>query len=70
MSPRNDYFFKRIFGDARDKDILTEFLKAALDIPWDEYDELEIVNPGSNIEYTGDKYNILDIKLHTKLPSV
>jgi hypothetical protein len=27
LSPRNDYFFKRIFGDARDKEILTDFLK-------------------------------------------
>jgi len=34
LSPRNDYLFKRIFGDVRNKDILTDFLKAALDISW------------------------------------
>jgi predicted transposase/invertase (TIGR01784 family) len=66
LSPRNNYFFKRIFGDIKNKDILTDFLKAALDIPLDEYDDVEIINPESSVEYIDDKYNILDIKLHTK----
>jgi predicted transposase/invertase (TIGR01784 family) len=66
LSPRNDYFFKRIFGDERDKEILTDFLKAALDIPAEDYDDVEIVNPISNIEYADDKYNVLDIKVRTR----
>jgi hypothetical protein len=55
LSPRNDYFFKRLFGDERDKVILTDFLQAALDIPPEEYGEIEILNPSSNIEYEGDR---------------
>jgi predicted transposase/invertase (TIGR01784 family) len=66
FSPRDDYIFKRIFGDERNKEILTDFLKAALDIPPEEYGEVEILNPSSNVEYTGDKLSVLDIKLRTK----
>jgi predicted transposase/invertase (TIGR01784 family) len=66
LSPRNDYFFKRLFGDERDKEILTDFLKAALDIPPEEYGKVEILNPSSNLEYAGDKASVLDVKLRTK----
>jgi predicted transposase/invertase (TIGR01784 family) len=66
LSPRNDYFFKRLFGDERDKGILTDFLKAALDIPPEEYGEVEILNPSSNSEYAGDKLSVLDVKLRTR----
>ncbi|MDR0596106.1 MAG: Rpn family recombination-promoting nuclease/putative transposase [Clostridiales Family XIII bacterium] len=70
LSPRNDYIFRRIFGDPDDKGVLTEFLKAALDIPWDEYGEIEIVAPESKIDFVDDKLNVLDIKLHTKSGTV
>jgi predicted transposase/invertase (TIGR01784 family) len=66
LSPRNDHFFKRLFGDSRDKVILTDFLKAALDIPEDEYGEIEIVDPSSKAEHEGDKLNVIDVKLRTK----
>ena len=33
LSPRNDIVFKLFFGDARNTDPLTDFLKAALDLP-------------------------------------
>jgi predicted transposase/invertase (TIGR01784 family) len=66
LSPRNDYFFRRLFGDERDKEILTDFLQAALDIPPEEYGEVEILNPSSNVEYAGDKSSALDVKLRTK----
>jgi predicted transposase/invertase (TIGR01784 family) len=66
LSPRNDYFFKRIFGDARDKEILTDFLKAAIEIPAEEYDDIEIVDPASNAEHADDKCSVLDIKVRTK----
>jgi predicted transposase/invertase (TIGR01784 family) len=66
LSPRNDYLFKRLFGDEKDKDVLTAFLKTILDVPEDDYGELEILNPISNVEYEGDKINIVDVKLRTK----
>jgi predicted transposase/invertase (TIGR01784 family) len=66
LSPRNDHFFKRLFGDSRDKEILTDFLKAALDIPADEYGEIEIVDPSSKAEHEDDKLNVIDVKLRTK----
>jgi hypothetical protein len=37
LHPKLDYVFKLIFGDSRNIDILEAFLKAALDIPVDEY---------------------------------
>jgi predicted transposase/invertase (TIGR01784 family) len=66
LSPRNNHFFKRIFGDSRDKEILTDFLKAALDIPEEEYGEVEILDPSSKVEHEGDKLNVIDVKLKTK----
>jgi uncharacterized protein with FMN-binding domain len=66
LSPRNNYYFKRIFGDERDKDILTDFLKAALDIPTEEYGKVDILNPSSNAERGGDKIGIIDVKVRTK----
>ena len=32
LKPKNDYVFKKIFGDERNKDILIAFLKAVLKI--------------------------------------
>ena len=32
LKPKNDYVFKKIFGDERNKDILIAFLKAILKI--------------------------------------
>ncbi|MDR2610786.1 MAG: Rpn family recombination-promoting nuclease/putative transposase, partial [Clostridiales Family XIII bacterium] len=43
LTPRNDYLFKRLFGDEKDKDILAAFLKTVLDVPADDYDEIEIL---------------------------
>ena len=41
----SDFIFKLIFGDQRNADVLTEFLKAVLDIPDSEYDRIAIVDP-------------------------
>jgi predicted transposase/invertase (TIGR01784 family) len=65
FSPRNDHYFKRLFGDERDHEILTSFLKAALDIPEDEYGEIKVLDSSSAVEYKDDKVNILDVKLKT-----
>ncbi|MDR2833296.1 MAG: Rpn family recombination-promoting nuclease/putative transposase, partial [Streptococcaceae bacterium] len=45
LSVTNDFVFKMIFGDQRNVDILTDFLKSVLDIPVDEYDYIKIVDP-------------------------
>jgi predicted transposase/invertase (TIGR01784 family) len=64
LSPKNDYVFKKIFGE--NLPVLTDFLKAVLDLPEDEYQGLEVLDPTLRAENLGDKYCILDIRLHTK----
>jgi predicted transposase/invertase (TIGR01784 family) len=66
LSPKNDFVFKLIFGDQRNTDILTDFLKAALKLPANEYDHLVIVDPHLKREFEDDKMGILDVKVHTK----
>ena len=66
LSPKSDYIFKLIFGDMRNIDILTEFLKSVLKIPHDDYDRLTVVDPFLKREDIDDKMGILDVKLHTK----
>jgi predicted transposase/invertase (TIGR01784 family) len=62
----NDLMFKLLFGDAKNKDIIEDFLKAVLDIPPEEYDHIEITDPYFKQEEIGDKLGILDVKLKTK----
>ena len=42
------------------------FLKSMLRLPEDEYQSIEIADPQLLPEYIGDKYAIIDVKLHTK----
>jgi predicted transposase/invertase (TIGR01784 family) len=65
-TPRNDALFKMIFGDGRDIDILTDFLKATLDLPAEDYAEVTLVDPHLARELPGDKLGILDIKVRTR----
>ena len=41
LKPKNDYVFKKIFGDERNKDILIAFLKAVLKI---DIEDVQILN--------------------------
>lgn len=41
MKVKNDYVFKRIFGDENNKDILIDFLKAVLKV---NINDIEILN--------------------------
>jgi predicted transposase/invertase (TIGR01784 family) len=70
FSPRNDHYFKRLFGDERNIEILSAFLKAALDIPVEEYDEIHILDKETTVNRKNDKFTILDIKLTTKSGSI
>jgi len=66
LSVKNDLIFKMIFGDPKNKDIMENFLKSVLDIPHDEYDEMEIIDPNLRLDAPDGKIGILDIKLRTK----
>ncbi|MDR1935815.1 MAG: Rpn family recombination-promoting nuclease/putative transposase [Candidatus Accumulibacter sp.] len=65
LSPRNDFVFKRLFGDARDTSLLTEFLKSTLDLPAEDYQEVRIADPHLSGERLEDKEGILDVKVKT-----
>ena len=65
LSPRNDIVFKLIFGDAQDTSILTAFLKSALDLPPEDYQEVMIVDPHLKGDVPDDKQGILDVKVKT-----
>ena len=64
--PIHDVIFKFLFGDERNTEILTDFLKTVLPIPHDEYEEITISDPHLLREFTTDKLGILDIKLKLK----
>jgi predicted transposase/invertase (TIGR01784 family) len=66
LSVKLDLVFKLIFGDQRNTDILASFLKSVLDIPEEEYEHITIIDPFVKADYPGDKYGILDVKIHTK----
>lgn len=62
MSRKNDYVFKRIFGDTRNKSVLIDFLNAVLT---EEIQDVEILNNELKREHIEDKQGILDVKART-----
>ncbi len=66
LSPKNDFVFKQIFGDAKDVEPLAAFLQAALGFPEEEFEELAIVDPNLNADREGDKHCILDVRVKTR----
>ncbi|MDR1686533.1 MAG: Rpn family recombination-promoting nuclease/putative transposase [Desulfovibrio sp.] len=63
LSPTNDFAFHKIF--AEHKNILMSFLQAVLDLPAEEYEDIEIVDPALQPDYIDDKLCILDVKIYT-----
>jgi predicted transposase/invertase (TIGR01784 family) len=63
---RNDIIFKMTFGDVRNKHILRAFLSAMLDLPEEEYDEIEIIDPHLRPGSPNEKLGILDVYVRTK----
>ena len=63
---KRDVIFKIYFADERNIEFLTDFLKAILPIPAEEYDELSIVDPHLIRDFSEDKLGIVDVKLKTK----
>ncbi|MDR0805014.1 MAG: Rpn family recombination-promoting nuclease/putative transposase, partial [Oscillospiraceae bacterium] len=66
LPPKSDFVFKRIFGDVRNTDILTDFLQSVLELPAEDYEEVSVVDPHLNKDSGEDKYGILDVKVRTK----
>ena len=61
----NDWVFKLLFGDERNKSVLIGLLKALVDLPEDEY-ELTFLDTHLKPEFKEDKLGILDVKVKTK----
>lgn len=65
LSPKIDFVFKKIFGDAENTRPLASFLQAALSLPDEEFTKLAIIDPHVNPEYGGDKLCIFDVRAET-----
>jgi predicted transposase/invertase (TIGR01784 family) len=63
---KSDVIFRLFFADERNVEFLISFLKSALDLPEDDYGEIEIADPHLLREYPADKLGIIDVKLKTK----
>ena len=66
LTPKSDFIFKKIFGDAKNVEILEAFLKSILDIPHNEYESLTLTDTHLKKENDEDKLGILDVKVQTK----
>ncbi|MFZ3132044.1 MAG: Rpn family recombination-promoting nuclease/putative transposase [Desulfosporosinus sp.] len=67
MSPKNDFAFKLIFGDEKNKDLLIALLSAIIRLPKEDFEGLEIINSELLREFVGDRKGILDVRVKTKL---
>jgi predicted transposase/invertase (TIGR01784 family) len=65
MLPKNDYAFKLIFGDEKNKEILVSLLSAILKIQMQKLKGITIINSELFKEYKEDKKGILDIRART-----
>jgi predicted transposase/invertase (TIGR01784 family) len=66
LSPRSDLIFRLLFGDERNIELLTDFLKSVLRLPDDDYEEVTIVDPHLLPDYQGGKLGVLDVKVKTR----
>ena len=66
MSPKNDFVFKLIFGDEKNKDILTAFVSATLRLTQEEFLGIELLNTELLREFKEDKKGILAVRVKTK----
>ncbi|MDR1257420.1 MAG: Rpn family recombination-promoting nuclease/putative transposase [Spirochaetaceae bacterium] len=66
LPPTNDWIFKLLFGDERQKDNTVALLKSFLDLPDEEFD-ITFMDTALKPESEEDKTGIVDIKLKTKI---
>jgi predicted transposase/invertase (TIGR01784 family) len=64
LPPTDDWIFKLLFGDERNKSMLIDLLKSFLDLPDEEY-ELTFLDTHLKSEAEDDKLGILDVKVQT-----
>jgi predicted transposase/invertase (TIGR01784 family) len=65
LPPKSDFVFKQIFGSEKNVDILADFLQSVLDLPKEEYKELQILDPHLKRRQKDEKEGVLDVKIHT-----
>ena len=66
MSPKNDFVFKLIFGDEKNKDILIDFLNSILKTPQSELAEIELINTELLREFAEDGLKFFGIEKKVK----
>ena len=66
LPPKSNTVFQLLFGDPRNIALLADFLKAVLDIPDEEYQNIVIVNPYLPREYPDKKLGIVDLRITTR----
>jgi hypothetical protein len=49
LSPKNDFVFRKVFGE--NMTVLSGFLQAVLDLPVEEYQGIEVVDPHLEREF-------------------
>ena len=59
---KSDVVFKMVFGDARYTSVIRAFLAAVLDMPQEEFEGLEIIDPHLERDGADDKLGILDVR--------
>ena len=69
LSPTDDWIFKLLFGDERNKSILIDLLGSFLELPQEEF-ELVYLDTYLKPENEDDKLGILDVKVRTKTGKV
>jgi predicted transposase/invertase (TIGR01784 family) len=66
LPPKNDIVFRLLFGDIRNVDLLSDFLKSVLSLSEEDLSEITIVDPHLLRKYPDKKLGILDLKAKTK----
>ena len=65
LPPTDDWIFKLLFGDERNKSILIDLLQSFVELPTEEY-ELIFLDTYLKPEAEEDKLGIVDVKVQTK----
>jgi predicted transposase/invertase (TIGR01784 family) len=65
LPPTDDWIFKLLFGDERNKSMLINFLSSFVELPQEEY-EIIFLDTSLKPEADDDKLGIVDIKVKTK----
>jgi predicted transposase/invertase (TIGR01784 family) len=65
LPPTDDWIFKLLFGDERNKRILVDLLTSFVELPQEEY-ELTFLDTHLKPEAEEDKLGIVDVKVRTK----